>query len=134
MRAPLIPDSVMLLHKRPPAATGTQHDANLLPFLLRKIVRSDSCVLKRFTCRGQREGHSSRHVLSIFGTELGLPVEILHLRGNLYCRLGNVERLDAAHTTLAFLQSRPKSLAPNSDWSDTPHAGDDYAARTFEIA
>src|SRR5438552_1204621 len=132
MRAPLIPDSVMLLHKRESATTSTQHDANLLPFLRRKIVGEDSGILERFTRRGQREGHSSRHMLSIFAAELGLPVEILHLRGNLYCRLGNVKRLDAAHTTLALLQPGPKSLAPNSDRSDTPHAGDNYAARTFE--
>jgi hypothetical protein len=124
----------VLLNERQPAAPGADHHADLLFLFLLKIVGNNSCIAKRFTCRSQRQGYGSGHVLSIFGAELGLPVEILHLRGDLYRRLGNVKRLNSPDATGSVLQSGPKSLAPNSDRSYTPHAGDDYAAGSFKIA
>src|SRR5262245_4089044 len=71
-------------------------------------------------------------MLSIFWSELGSPVEVPHLGGNLHRGISNVKRLDAANTALAVLQRRPKRLTPNSDRGDTPHAGDDNTARTLK--
>src|SRR5258708_5724196 len=134
MRAALIPDRVMLLDERHPATARPQHDTDLLFFFQRKIVRSNSGILKRFTRGGQRQWHRAWHVLTIFGPELGLPIKVLHLRGNLDGRVGNVKRFDSPHTTFTTSQPGPERFATDADGRDAAHAGDYHAPRMFELA
>src|SRR6266436_2165052 len=133
MRASLIPNCVMLFDERQSATARAQHHANLLLLFGREFLYWNSRILKSFACGGQCQRYSARDVLSIFGIELRLPIKVAHLRGDLYGRLGYVKRFNPAHATLAVLQTGPESLSPNSDRRDTPHAGNDYPARTLEI-
>ena len=73
-------------------------------------------------------------MLPIFGIELGLPVKVLYLRGDLYWRLGNVKRFNSPHATFAPVQPGPESFPAYADGRDTAHAGDDNSARLFELA
>src|SRR2546421_613032 len=98
----------MFLNEGQSTATSAKHDANLLFFFQRKFVRSNSGISKRFAGGGQRQWHGAWHVLTIFGPELGLPIKVLHLRGDLYRRVGNVKRFDSPHPTLAGLQRAPE--------------------------
>src|SRR6266566_4548412 len=134
MRAPLIPDCVMLLHERQPATTSAHHDTNLSLFFKRKIIGSNSCILKRFTRGGQRQRHGARHVLAIFGIELSFPIKVENLGGDLHRRIGNVEAFDPAHPALALAQRLPIGLAADTDRGYATYASDDYAARLFEAA
>src|SRR3989442_10348645 len=123
----------MRLNERQSTATRAEHDAHFLFFFSGNLVGENSGIAKSLARSRQCHRHSPRHMLSIFGIELSLPIEVWNLRGDLYLRLGNVERLNAAHTTVAVLQAGPERRAPNTDGRDTPHAGDDNAARTFEV-
>src|SRR5438067_10688632 len=134
MRAAVVPDCIMLLHERQPTSTSAKHDANLLFFFRRQIVRSDAGISKRFAGGGQRQWHGAWHVLPIFGSELGLPIKVLHLRGDLYRRVGNVKRFDSPHPTLAVLQRAPERFTTDADPRDASHAGDHHAPRMFELA
>src|SRR5581483_5330413 len=132
MRAAVVPNRVVVFDERQTAATGSNLNPDLSTLFNRKLFAFDTSVRECFARCRQGERNRARNMLAVLRAQLGFPIKIPNLRRDFHRRIRNVERFDPSDAAFAALQAGPECFAADANWRDTPHAGDDNSARSFE--
>jgi len=129
-----VPVLVLLLGESKTPTASSEHDASRTPLIQCQIVRQIVRVLERLASSRERQRDGTWYVLAIFGIELGFPIKIDDLGGDLHGQLRNVKAFNPANTTYAIAQCLPVRFPTDTYRSYTPHPRDYYAAWSFEAA
>src|SRR5688572_19382246 len=80
------PIGILLFGKSESTTAGSQHHANRTSLFQRERVSLQIRIVQGFACGSQSQRYGARNMLSVLRIKLGFPIEVLHLRGNLYWR------------------------------------------------
>jgi hypothetical protein len=116
------------------AAPGSEHDAEISSLIQRELIDRDRRICHSFSRGGQSKRYGARDMLAVFGIELGLPIEVFDLAGDLDVETSGVEACDPSHAAPAGPQGTPVIVTTDTDRRHATKTGDDHTARTCKTA